>query len=79
LAAGAIRAYIGLGAAVVDMGLGFVNWLYVPTSTKTRTPVAPPAERDLDWAGILYYGDRRLARDLRGRGDRRRRVRPRRR
>ncbi|OFE17965.1 glycosyltransferase [Humibacillus sp. DSM 29435] len=73
LAAYAIRAYIGVAAAAVDMGLGFVNWLYVDDSKKARTP-APPAAEEVNWAAILYYGDRRLARDLRVRGDRRRRV-----
>ncbi len=75
LAAGAIRAYIGLTAAAVDMGLGVVNWLYVDKAKKTPRTAAPaPAARGVDWASILYYGDRRLARDLRVRGDRRRRL-----
>lgn len=82
LAAGAIRAYIGLSASVVDMSLGFVNWLYVekkPKKSKTAEP-GVTGDRDVDWAAILYYGDRRLARDLRSRGDRRQRMRhPRRR
>lgn len=30
LAAGAIRAYIGLRNSVVDLGLGVANWLMVP-------------------------------------------------
>lgn len=70
----AISAYIGLRAAVVDMGMGVINWLYVDKSPKTRAPVVQSIEKDVNWAGILYYGDRRLARDLRVRGDRRRRV-----
>ena len=74
LAAGAIRAYIGLRAAAVDMGLGVVNWLWVDKEKKKRTPAPRVADQDVDWSTILYYGDRRLARDLRVRGDRRRRV-----
>jgi len=70
----AISAYIGLRAAVVDMGMGAINWLYVDKSKKVSVPVPQSIERDVNWAGILYYGDRRLARDLRVRGDRRRRV-----
>lgn len=80
LAAGAIRAHIGLGAATVDMALGAVNWLYVDKpSKKTADPVVPSVKMDVDWSTIPYYGDRRLARDLRVRGDRRRRLQHRRR
>lgn len=74
LATYAIRAYIGLGAATVDMGLGVVNWLYIDKSKKTRTSAAQASEHEVNWASILYYGDRRLTRDLRVRGNRRRRV-----
>jgi cellulose synthase (UDP-forming) len=79
LAAGAIRAYIGLRAAAVDMGLGVVNWLFVAKKTKKKkanksAPVSLGGDSDVDWSTILYYGDRRLARDLRVRGDRRRRM-----
>lgn len=75
LASGAIRAYIGLRASVVDMVLGVVNWLYV--DKKQPAPVAEPIPDDapVRWESILYHGDRRLARDLRRRGDRRRRLR----
>lgn len=73
LAGTAIRAYIGLRASFVDMGLGVVNWLFVERRPKkVDAPVREDA--DIDWAGILYYGDRRLARDLRRRDDRRRRL-----
>jgi cellulose synthase/poly-beta-1,6-N-acetylglucosamine synthase-like glycosyltransferase len=78
LAAIAIRAYIGLRASVVDMSLAVVNWLYVERRPKTAPPAAPDPDADLDWAAILYFGDRRLARDMRGGTDRRRRVRHRR-
>ncbi|MDH2415720.1 glycosyltransferase family 2 protein [Nocardioides sp. CER19] len=75
LAAGAIRAYIGVGNSVVDLGLGLVNWLMVPK--RQARPAGPAREPGpIDWAGILYHGDRRLARDLRRRGDRRRRLSP---
>ena len=82
LAAAAIRAYIGVRASFVDMGLGVLNWLYVePRPKKTKQPkeaaAAQPVDDTIDWAAILYYGDRRLARDLRRRGDRRRRIRSR--
>ncbi|MGO4384965.1 glycosyltransferase family 2 protein [Specibacter sp. RAF43] len=76
LAAGAIRAYIGLRNSAVDVFLGVLNWLYVK-------PAVPAVETDLviaktpeevDWKALLYHGDRRLNRDLRGGTDRRRRV-----
>lgn len=73
LAAGAIRAYIGLRPAVVDLSLGLLNWLFVPRKQAEPEPERPESS-DVDWQSILYYGDRRLARDLRIRGDRRRRV-----
>ncbi|WGL50753.1 glycosyltransferase family 2 protein [Nocardioides sp. BP30] len=81
LAAGAIRAYIGITNSLIDMGMGVVNWLMVPK----RRPVAAaptPAQggaQSVDWASILYHGDRRLGRDLRRRDDRRRRLTQRRR
>ena len=73
LASAAIHAYIGARASVVDMGLGVVNWLFVERRPKR---VAPKMTTDgvIDWQAILYHGDRRLARDLRRRGDRRRRA-----
>jgi len=74
LALGAIRAYIGIWNSIVDMGMGVVNWLMVPNR---RTVVAAPAvagPQPVDWASILYHGDRRLGRDLRRKGDRRRRL-----
>lgn len=77
LASAAIRAYIGVRASFVDMSLGVLNWLYVePRKKKTKkVEAAKPVDDTIDWEGILYYGDRRLARDLRRRGDRRRRIR----
>ncbi|MBO9627265.1 MAG: glycosyltransferase [Microbacterium sp.] len=75
LAAYAIWAYIGLRDSVVDMWLGLLNWLYVPDrKPKASTPARPATPAPVDWAGILYHGDRRLNRDLRGGNDRRRRV-----
>jgi len=76
LAAGAIRAYIGIRNSVVDVFLGMLNWLYVAPK-KPRTPqpeVVPKRPEEVDWASVLYYGDRRLNRDLREGNDRRRRV-----
>ncbi len=75
LAAGAIRAYIGLNAAALDMGLGVLNWLYVDERPKKKAAPETAGNNETDWAGILYHGDRRLARDLRISGDRRRRIR----
>ena len=76
LAAGAIRAYIGVFNSVVDVFLGMVNWLYVsprPKKVKESLVVEKTAE-EVDWETILYHGDRRLNRDLRGSTDRRRRI-----
>lgn len=84
----AIRAYIGIRNSFVDIWLGMLNWLYVPDRVKAKAasdaaaPVAAPAGGELaspvpkpvDWEGILYHGDRRLNRDLRGSNDRRRRA-----
>lgn len=75
LAAYAIWAYIGVRDSLVDMWLGLLNWLYVPDrKPKASAPAAPTTPAPVDWAGILYHGDRRLNRDLRGGNDRRRRV-----
>lgn len=74
LAAGAIRAYIGIANSVVDFGLGIVNWLLVPRKEPAREPQVPHGPQPVNWEAILYHGDRRLARDLRRRGDRRRRL-----
>jgi hypothetical protein len=80
MAAGCIRAYIGLRNSAVDMFLGVMNWLYVtPKSPVTAAPslVVPKTPEQVDWESILYHGDRRLSRDLRGGKDRRRRIRTR--
>ena len=74
LAAGAIRAYIGLNAAVLDMGFGVLNWLFVEPRPDKEPAKAPQVDAQVEWSAILYHGDRRLARDLRIRGDRRRRI-----
>jgi cellulose synthase (UDP-forming) len=75
MAAGAIRAYIGIGNSFVDVWLGFLNWLHVDRKSKPVEPenLVDPS-KPVNWEGILYYGDRRLNRDLRGQRDRRRRI-----
>ncbi|KAA0978032.1 glycosyltransferase family 2 protein [Paeniglutamicibacter gangotriensis] len=76
LALYAIRAYIGFKNSIVDMALGVVNWLFIaPKKAKTAKvpyPVATP--ENTDWSTLLYQGDRRLDRDLRGKDDRRKRI-----
>ena len=74
LAAGAIRACIGLGNSVVDMAMAVVNWLYVPKREEPVDGPVPADDQPVDWAGILYHGDRRLDRDLRRADERRRRL-----
>ena len=76
LAAYAIRAYIGVFNSAVDVFLGMVNWLYVSPRTKKtiESPVIEKTAEAIDWQTILYHGDRRLNRDLRGTTDRRRRI-----
>lgn len=81
----AFLAHIGIKNAVVDMVLGVVGWLYVPVPDRTlkRPPRkgAPVTRRSTpettDWRSILYYGDRRLGRDVHRKGDLRRRASPR--
>ena len=76
LALYAIRAYIGFKNSIVDMALGVINWLFVaPRQAKVAAiayPVATP--ENTDWSTLLYQGDRRLDRDLRGNDDRRKRI-----
>ncbi len=83
LASFAIHAYIGVRNSVVDVAFAVLNWLYVaprearnPRKKTTATPLAdvPASTSEADWASILYHGDRRLNRDLRGGTDRRRRI-----
>lgn len=76
MAAYAIRAYIGLRNSIVDIFLGVLNWLYVkPREARPEEPpVVPKTPEEVDWASILYHGDRRLNRDLRGGKDRRKRA-----
>lgn len=71
-----IQAYIGLWNSVVDVVLGAVNWLYVAPKPKAKPEslVVPKTAEEVDWESILYHGDRRLNRDLRGGTDRRRRI-----
>ncbi|MGO4691314.1 glycosyltransferase family 2 protein [Glaciibacter sp. 2TAF33] len=79
LAAGAIRAYVGMRNSIVDVFLGVLGWLYVsPKKPKQEAPkIVPKSPEEIDWESVLYYGDRRLNRDLRAGNDRRRRVTPR--
>jgi cellulose synthase/poly-beta-1,6-N-acetylglucosamine synthase-like glycosyltransferase len=74
LAAGAIRAYIGIWNSLADMVMGVVNWLMVPNRRRVEAVAVPEGPQPVDWASILYHGDRRLGRDLRRKGDRRRRL-----
>ncbi|MFH5878501.1 glycosyltransferase family 2 protein [Arthrobacter sp. NA-172] len=76
MAAGAIRAYIGLANSGVDLYLGVLNWLYVaPKKPKAQPPaIIPKSPEQTDWESLLYHGDRRLNRDLRGTNDRRKRA-----
>ncbi|MFE4196499.1 glycosyltransferase family 2 protein [Paenarthrobacter sp. NPDC056912] len=76
LAMTCIQAYIGLWNSVVDVFLGTVNWLYVTPKSKAKPEslVVPKTAEEVDWESILYHGDRRLNRDLRGGTDRRRRI-----
>ncbi|MEB4615218.1 glycosyltransferase family 2 protein, partial [Leucobacter sp. M11] len=79
MATWAIYSYIGLRNSLADIVLGVVGWLYVPVKPKKTppvSPVVPKASTEVDWRGILYHGDRRLNRDLRRGGDRRRRLTP---
>ncbi|GAB3532183.1 glycosyltransferase family 2 protein [Arthrobacter tecti] len=72
----AIRAYIGLKNSLVDTVLGVLNWLYVEPRKprQEESPVVQKAPEEADWEAILYHGDRRLNRDMRGSNDRRRRI-----
>ena len=68
LAAGAIRAYIGVFNSAVDV---FPVWSTGSTSLPGRrkpvtSPVVEKTAEEVDWETILYHGDRRLNRDLRG-------------
>ncbi len=76
MAAYAIRAYIGIRNSIVDIFLGVLNWLYVKPKQPAPAPpqILPKAPEEIDWASILYHGDRRLNRDLRGKKDRRKRA-----
>lgn len=74
LAAMAIQAYIGLRASLVDLTMAVVNWLFVPVQPAPAAQPARTGPEPVNWEEILYHGDRRLGRDLRIRGDRRRRI-----
>jgi hypothetical protein len=73
LCAWAIVAYIGVGNAIADMGLGVLNWLWVDEKKAQKSRVVD-ANAPINWEALLYYGDRRLARDVRRDRDRRRRA-----
>ena len=76
LATYAIHSYIGIKNSLVDIALGTISWLYVePKKPKLAEPaVIPKTAEEVDFSSILYHGDRRLNRDLRGSHDRRRRA-----
>ncbi|MGW6175217.1 glycosyltransferase family 2 protein [Arthrobacter sp. NPDC055138] len=76
LATYAIHSYIGIKNSLVDIALGTISWLYVePKKSKPVEPVViPKTAEEIDFGSILYHGDRRLNRDLRGSHDRRRRA-----
>ncbi|MCD4852934.1 glycosyltransferase family 2 protein [Arthrobacter sp. AK01] len=76
LAMTCIQAYIGIWNSAVDVFLGAINWLYVTPKSKAKPEslVVPKTAEEVDWESILYHGDRRLNRDLRGGTDRRRRI-----
>lgn len=69
----AIIAYIGIRHSITDMALGVVSWLWVDKKPEPKQIVRDP-NAPIDWASILYFGDRRLGRDLRRDKDRRRRA-----
>ena len=73
LCAWAIVAYIGIVNGIADMGLGVLNWLWVDEKPKPKARVVNP-NAPVNWEALLYYGDRRLARDVRRDRDRRRRA-----
>ena len=73
LCAWAIVAYIGILNGLADMGLGVLNWLWVDEKPKPKERVVNP-NAPVNWEALLYYGDRRLARDVRRDRDRRRRA-----
>ena len=73
LCAWAIMAFIGVGNAIADMGLGVLNWLWVDEKPTPKPRVIDP-NAPINWEALLYYGDRRLARDVRRDRDRRRRA-----
>jgi hypothetical protein len=73
LCAWAIVAYIGILNGLADMGLGVLNWLWVDELPKPKARVVNP-DAPVNWEALLYYGDRRLARDVRRDRDRRRRA-----
>jgi hypothetical protein len=73
LGAMALRAYVGFRNSVVDMAMAVVNWLFVPKK-EAAVAVVDTGPSSVDWNSILYHGDRRLDRDLRGDQDRRRRL-----
>lgn len=76
LASYAIKAYIGLRNSIVDVFLAMISWLYVAPRKPKQAPAEFPSKepKDIDWASVIYYGDRRLNRNLRGGSDRRRRA-----
>ena len=67
------------GNIVIQRAYTFTNYagrfLYVEKKQKKQAPASlVDPSRPVDWQRILYHGDRRLSRDLRGAKDRRRRI-----
>lgn len=82
----AIIAYIGVRNSFVDIVVGAINWVMVDKSeSKEATPSRSYGKQitsgsqhghdktKTDWRAILYFGDRRIARDVRKQGELRRR------
>src|SRR5690606_20994645 len=83
----AIFAYIGVKNSIVDVAIGAVNWVLIDKAPKSQAgekdrkygrSITSGARQVHDktqtnWKAILYFGDRRIARDVRRQGELRRR------
>jgi cellulose synthase/poly-beta-1,6-N-acetylglucosamine synthase-like glycosyltransferase len=56
LAFWAIIAYIGVGAALIDIWVGLTDWLYIDVHSKNRAKINN-SEPKFDWRTVLYHGD----------------------
>ncbi|MGV8966990.1 MAG: glycosyltransferase family 2 protein [Cellulomonas sp.] len=54
----AIVAFIGVRNSIVDVLLGFAQWVRVPVTERTRGPREPDEAQapDPDWEAVLYFG-----------------------